>query len=783
MVPWQTYGIYIDGFASGVTVQGNIITRVDEAGIYINGGSDNRVLNNVIVDCLHPSGAPDNNNFELFARADLSFWSSKLSDFNTGYWSVNGQSAWASMPGMTVAPSSHVDAAGLVTWSNVFIGNVISYNTTYPSYAYYLSSIPFDRNTWNSNVVYHYGAEVDVRTNSLFPAWAQWQSVPQDAQSITNDPQLGTDFFVASSTALALGIQSVSINGVGIVSSASASNALPIVAGSGLSSSVVNGKVYLAASGISSANMDAATAAQLARAGSAGTGTVSVPLLLQMHVPEISTALSLSNSYALDANLGVGMEFDGYQGFMAGIRAYNNPQHTVGGALEFDTANDTTTNVALTLDRNGNAAFSGTLTASSAVLTGSFSGIFSGTVNASNGMPLVIGAGLSSNMVNGQVVLAASGINSSNMDASTAAQLALAGTIATPQMIVHDPPYDAPSLPTTIAAPGPGTYYSNTVYTVFAQAGLMSSYQAASVAVNPAMRRQAALVPAMCFASPAFYCGPGLDYTNYNSETNVLAIASWMSSHGYIQAGYNFIQIDGDWARLDATNNCIVNPLYPHGIPWLINQLKQQYGLGLGVYCGMLPAPDQWGPGFNLTNAFGDGFRYGSWGVKQVKLDFLYFLVGWSDMVRYYVEQMANGLDAGASANGNPAVSLMVPLSTQWARGAWVTGHTNGVGQLAWVPTTVNAFYDTTAMVNCTGLTDGNATNLFQRQMMVYCMLTNAPGFVGPGCQNTPYVLGSVCAWLPDAQGVLRTGRSWWNATYAQGEFAVLLHRAVSVDG
>ena len=189
--PFMAEGVYLDNLAGGVSVIGNIVTRMSGPGIYLNGGSDNQVLNNMVVDCLHGPGSADNNNYEIsfngFAT-NTGQWSGNVALYNSGFYSVYGQSAWATMPGMTVAPTNHADANGLTIWSNVFLRNIVSYTNTYPGYGYYIWSVPLDRNTWDSNVVYHAGSSVSVRTNSVFPTWAQWQQAPHDTHSVTGNP-------------------------------------------------------------------------------------------------------------------------------------------------------------------------------------------------------------------------------------------------------------------------------------------------------------------------------------------------------------------------------------------------------------------------------------------------------------------------------------------------------------------------------------------------------------------------------------------------------------------
>ena len=48
--PYYSWGVYLDDFTCGTTVQGNIIARTGRGGVMIHGGSDNVVEGNIIVD-------------------------------------------------------------------------------------------------------------------------------------------------------------------------------------------------------------------------------------------------------------------------------------------------------------------------------------------------------------------------------------------------------------------------------------------------------------------------------------------------------------------------------------------------------------------------------------------------------------------------------------------------------------------------------------------------------------------------------------------------------------
>ncbi len=48
--PYYSWGVYLDDFTCGTTVEGNIIARVGRAGVMLHGGSDNIVRGNIVVD-------------------------------------------------------------------------------------------------------------------------------------------------------------------------------------------------------------------------------------------------------------------------------------------------------------------------------------------------------------------------------------------------------------------------------------------------------------------------------------------------------------------------------------------------------------------------------------------------------------------------------------------------------------------------------------------------------------------------------------------------------------
>jgi parallel beta-helix repeat protein len=70
----NAHGIYLDNFTSNCLVYGNIIVRCNAIGIVVNGGKNNIIENNIIVDCR----------YSLRTWSPAMYWASQMGDFMTG---------------------------------------------------------------------------------------------------------------------------------------------------------------------------------------------------------------------------------------------------------------------------------------------------------------------------------------------------------------------------------------------------------------------------------------------------------------------------------------------------------------------------------------------------------------------------------------------------------------------------------------------------------------------------------------------------------------------------
>jgi parallel beta-helix repeat protein len=227
-VPCATFGVYLDDLTGGVDVIGNVVADTSGPGIFVNGGSYNRISNNIVYLCDHPAGAvlPGNQQIRFTGyKTNASHWINRIGQYTSGYDSVSGQSAWSGMRGMDVAPTNIVyGASGYTISSNFAFQNIFVYTNAAGSgldWAYYLYGVDFDRNQFASNLVFHYGDAVEVATNYPTP-WLTWQAMGQDVGSITNDPLIVSpaagDFVLSegSPAITALGFAQIPMSQIGL---------------------------------------------------------------------------------------------------------------------------------------------------------------------------------------------------------------------------------------------------------------------------------------------------------------------------------------------------------------------------------------------------------------------------------------------------------------------------------------------------------------------------------------------------------------------------------------
>eukprot|EP01105_Mastigella_eilhardi_P007781 TRINITY_DN1945_c0_g1_i4.p1 TRINITY_DN1945_c0_g1~~TRINITY_DN1945_c0_g1_i4.p1 ORF type:complete len:287 (+),score=37.97 TRINITY_DN1945_c0_g1_i4:108-863(+) len=115
------------------------------------------------------------------------------------------------------------------------------------------------------------------------------------------------------------------------------------------------------------------------------------------------------------------------------------------------------------------------------------------------------------------------------------------------------------------------------------------------------------------------------DPDNCISEQLFTEMADRMVADGFLDAGYNLVNIDDCWASMerDAYGRLEADPdRFPHGIPWLAQYMHTR-GLKLGIYgdygnytCGGYPG--------SIDYLQIDAETFAFWGVDMLKLDGCY---------------------------------------------------------------------------------------------------------------------------------------------------------------
>lgn len=153
--PHFAWGVYLDDNAGGVDVIGNIVARCSRAGLHLHNARDNRILNNIFVDC-----GPQQIEYSGWT-GDHRFWKSHFDTMVKGYESVAGEPAWADKRNMRTHPKDAVLPDGLIMTGNEFLRNIVDYRD--PQAALFaFRNLPLDHYASDDNVVWHHGLPLRV---------------------------------------------------------------------------------------------------------------------------------------------------------------------------------------------------------------------------------------------------------------------------------------------------------------------------------------------------------------------------------------------------------------------------------------------------------------------------------------------------------------------------------------------------------------------------------------------------------------------------------------------
>ena len=191
----NTWGVLLDTHASGVDVIGNIISQAAQAGIRIENGRSNRILNNVLYD----AGKRAAIELASWPKEDPR-WTKDLQEHGWAYEKAAKDPSWKSVRGMDVAPAALIEAAGTTFGDNVVEHNIVSCaGSEGPVFA--LENVPLNGFASDRNVVWT-GARGRSPSVTIEPprpntissqpkeSFAEWQSRGHDTHSLLVDPML-----------------------------------------------------------------------------------------------------------------------------------------------------------------------------------------------------------------------------------------------------------------------------------------------------------------------------------------------------------------------------------------------------------------------------------------------------------------------------------------------------------------------------------------------------------------------------------------------------------------
>jgi parallel beta-helix repeat protein len=190
--PWA-YGIYLDDWTSGVTIEGNIVSDTAHAGILINSGHSNLVTNNIVRDSTEE--------LLLVQRWPSVFELERMGTEDQGF------------------------------RRNSFLNNILVGREDERQVYTLEHLVPSEEsrsqhgNSWYRNVVWKRGADVRLQINGQGTAgpmtWHEWrQESGQDLESVIGDPLIGDDWqLMPGSPAIDLGFEQIPFERIGILPS------------------------------------------------------------------------------------------------------------------------------------------------------------------------------------------------------------------------------------------------------------------------------------------------------------------------------------------------------------------------------------------------------------------------------------------------------------------------------------------------------------------------------------------------------------------------------------
>lgn len=163
--PYFAWGIYLDWTAMGITVTGNVVVRAPRAGIHLHDGRDNRVENNVFVECgtgrreNSPTSQVEFNGWDL----TYGWWQREIGNWSVQYDSIKDQPAWKAVPSLRDPRRVHLPD-GRTMQRNYANRNILCWSDPQPQ-AYRFRNLSFAHNGADANLLWHGG--LPIGTGSL----------------------------------------------------------------------------------------------------------------------------------------------------------------------------------------------------------------------------------------------------------------------------------------------------------------------------------------------------------------------------------------------------------------------------------------------------------------------------------------------------------------------------------------------------------------------------------------------------------------------------------------
>jgi Right handed beta helix region len=188
ITPFFAWGIYLDDNTGGVDVIGNVISNCSRSCLHLHDGRDNLIQNNIFVE-----GGKEQVTYSGWITSDK-YWTRFHDDLVKGHNAIKDQPSWKGMRNIGISPDESVLTNGQVMIGNQFFCNIIDYRTTKSS-LYCMRNVPFERNTFDYDLISHHGIPVtnSIRlsdTNAAKPpaTWEGWQQLGNDRHSVIADP-------------------------------------------------------------------------------------------------------------------------------------------------------------------------------------------------------------------------------------------------------------------------------------------------------------------------------------------------------------------------------------------------------------------------------------------------------------------------------------------------------------------------------------------------------------------------------------------------------------------